>query len=462
MILDKYYHFAETVKGFNHTSQSIPNQDACQFIKDEELDFIALAVADGKENEPLSELGSKIAVKVACENIVNFVKVLSDSNIREVLNPVMDEIFSGINSNVKNNNIIERKNFNTETGCIKILNNSDLLDTTETIPSIRDFFDYLSQVEKSIVDQWNFEIAEKFNDLKTNNLAKLNEISIEGTEEDFSHLFGTTLLATVITPNYWFAIQIGDGTCITVFNEDDFNEFKQTNQPIPDDENCFENTTTLLSDKDACLEFRHCLGKIKPNAIFIGTGGIENSFHNENREEELQGIKYYYKDLISELSNYTDENKKNVLWKSLKDLTDQLSGDDVSIAGVITNSWVECKYLPKESSDNEINNNEILSNGIIDLNFDKEENQEIKENNEDVEPQNELIEETQIEHNDLVEEELQEKNNIVESNGFFDEIKEEIKELEEPVVEQPPRNISSLSNRLSIYHIKRKRVRLNR
>ena len=346
MVIDKYYHFCQSVIGYSHRIRNLPCQDACKTILNEEPNLMVIAVADGHGSEPLSQLGSKIAVESACKNITDFVKELKDSDIIKSFNSLSKSIYCGINPEVKNNGFVISKPFYVnDSGYQKIIN--EKLITEEALNEfsiISDFFNALSKLEKFIVYDWCTKVDENFSNLKANEPEKLKEYNIN--ESDFNnpyHLYGTTMLAAAITEKYWFAIQIGDGTCLALFDENnDYSEFKQINQPIPDDERCFNNITTSICDSDSYLEFRHSVGTKLPKAIFLGSDGIENSFSCDNRKQELQSLQNFYIDLIKDFSEDPTKEKRNEnLSEKLKNLTEEYSGDDIAVAGLISNTWLK-------------------------------------------------------------------------------------------------------------------------
>ncbi|MBR4569645.1 MAG: protein phosphatase 2C domain-containing protein [Candidatus Riflebacteria bacterium] len=346
MVTDNYYQFCQSVIGYSHRVRNLPCQDACKTISNEETNLMIIAVADGHGSEPLSQTGSKIVVESACKNIADFVKELNNTDIIKSFKSLSKSIYCGINPEVKNNGFAISKPFYVnDSGYQKIIN--EKLITEEALNEfsiISDFFNALSKLEKFIVYDWCTKVTEDFSNIKDKEPEKLKEYNIN--ESDFNnpyHLYGTTLLAAAISEEYWFAIQIGDGTCLALFDENnDYSEFKQINQPIPDDERCYNNITTSICDSDSYLEFRHSVGTKLPQAIFLGSDGIENSFSCDNRKQELQSLQNFYIDLIKDFSEDTTKEKRNEnLSEKLKNLTEDYSGDDMAIAGLISNTWLK-------------------------------------------------------------------------------------------------------------------------
>lgn len=189
--------------------------------------------------------------------------------------------------------------------------------------------DNCSQIIKQLTDRivltWKESVIEDakeepFNEeelLKLHILFKTNELS----EHDIETTYGSTLVAFLITKEYTLGIQIGDGKCFIV---DDSGLLIQA---IPDDEKCFLNTTTSLSDKNAYDEFRHCFWQTEkkpPACVFVSTDGIDALYgHGEH-------IYNFFQTLFCALM----ENNKIDYLKELTDLLKAISptSDDISIA----------------------------------------------------------------------------------------------------------------------------------
>ena len=85
----------------------------------------------------------------------------------------------------------------------------------------------------------------------------------------------------LVTDEYSFGLQIGDGKCVYIDADGKFSE------PIPWDENCQLNVTTSICDSDAIDEFRYFVTENTPTAVFIGSDGIDDSYASD---EELYAL----------------------------------------------------------------------------------------------------------------------------------------------------------------------------
>lgn len=140
------------------------------------------------------------------------------------------------------------------------------------------------------------------------------EALVENTTDSIKS-YGCTLVAYAQTPNYWFALQIGDGRC-AILNESWL-------QPIEWDDNCFLNFTTSLCDEDAYLEFRSVVGNSirLPAAVFLCSDGVDGTFgsgeylyHFFNHiieSIEAEGETTVYEQLPEVLSHYSSVGSKD-------------------------------------------------------------------------------------------------------------------------------------------------------
>lgn len=134
--------------------------------------------------------------------------------------------------------------------------------------------------------------------------------------------YGCTLIAAVLTEQYWFGLQIGDGKCVASYEEGVFLE------PIPKDENCVGNHSTSLCGENAELNFMHYYSEILPTAIFVFSDGVEESF-------DTAGL---YNCLYS-VDRWISEGKESTLTRLnelLPKVSEGGSGDDVSLSAVLS------------------------------------------------------------------------------------------------------------------------------
>ena len=195
--------------------------------------------------------------------------------------------------------------------CIEefLLTNDNLLNNVD---------EALKALEASILISWHEKIL---NDIKK------NSVKIEQKCRDFFSPYGTTMIAAAFTRFNWFAIQIGDGKCVVINND------KSVSQPIPWDERCLLNQTTSLCNEEAGGNFRHFYSKEKPLAVFLGSDGIDDSFPVNKNEEYLAS---FYQGIYNNFEKESFKKGAKQLHKMLPFFTKKGSGDDVSIAGIIS------------------------------------------------------------------------------------------------------------------------------
>ena len=181
----------------------------------------------------------------------------------------------------------------------------------------------LAQLEKNIILLWNNEINKhrlKY-PFTNDELTSLSDRERKQVELNIEIAYGTTLVAVVLTNDYCFGIQIGDGDCLAL----DENGFF-TNS-IPEDDQLLFNITTSLSDKTAISNFRHFWHKTNSfSALIISTDGVINSFASEKHYHDFCFT------VLEDISENDLEGTPEELTKFLKRLTDEGSGDDVSVA----------------------------------------------------------------------------------------------------------------------------------
>jgi len=169
-------------------------------------------------------------------------------------------------------------------------------------------------LEKKIVDYWRKKVKD--------------DIEQEEVDKADFVVYGTTLLAAAMTKNYWFALQIGDGKCVII------KEDNSVTQPVIWDDRCFLNRTTSLCDDEAADLFRHYYCETLPLAVFLGSDGIDNSFPVNENESYLANF------YMSVYRNFLDEGHEKgelQLREALPKISQKGSNDDVSVAGIIRN-----------------------------------------------------------------------------------------------------------------------------
>lgn len=200
---------------------------------------------------------------------------------------------------------------------------------TEQIVDVEqcNFSELLRSLENEIVDTWKSKVIQ---DAKQNPFseAELKQASEQAQASyragnRIEKAYGCTLILTVITQNYWYGIQIGDGKCVAAFDDGVFVE------PIPtDEENCCGNRSTSLCNSNAKDLFRHYYGKQLPLATFVVSDGVEESFDQAGLYNCFFSVAYWVKDSGLEVA-------RQKIDELLPQISAGGSGDDVSISALI-------------------------------------------------------------------------------------------------------------------------------
>ena len=258
--------------GKSHVQNGSECEDYSVSYSDEMLSAIAVSDGHGDKNC----FRSKVGAKIACEVSINLLKVFKDKA----------EKIEDVNS---------------------------------------DEFDYLIRsLETSIVDHWTQSVL---SDMQSNPITEqeLSPLSPDVKEmylagKRLEKAYGCTLITALVTERYWLALQIGDGKCVSAYEDGVFVE------PVPrDDENNYGNHSASLCNSDAKQIFRHYSSPILPLAVFVVSDGVEESFDNKGLMNCFYSVAYWLKDEGHDIAL----SKLNEL---LPQISEGGSGDDVSLA----------------------------------------------------------------------------------------------------------------------------------
>lgn len=289
-----------STQGADHIKHGIPCEDYGQVFKSELCKIFAVADGHGDSNCPRSQFGSKTACELAISEMEKFCsdikenawesRILSpgkelDSLAHQLISSIVAKWVKLVNEELENNPLTDEE----RAGCEK----------------------YIERYDKG---------------------------------ERLEHIYGTTLIAGLITEKYLLLIQQGDGRCV-VFNADG-----SVSQPIPWDEKCFANVTTSLCDEDATQRFRYCTINLNENPIvacLAGSDGVEDSYLS------MDLMHSYYRDLLMYASENGTAALNEYLGKTLPEFSKQGSGDDVTISGIV-DSEKALTFVDAFQRDNEI------------------------------------------------------------------------------------------------------------
>lgn len=185
----------------------------------------------------------------------------------------------------------------------------------------------ISEIEKSILSEWKKNViadcmADPVREEELSDVSEEMAIAVRGGSR-LLKAYGATLIMAVFTKDFWYAVQIGDGRFVSVYDNGVYK------QPIPwDDERCVGNYSTSLCDDDAISEFRYACGSRLPLAVFMGSDGVDESFDGDGL------YKFYY--MISNWYRYLPMPEfRRRLHELLGKVSAGGSADDVSVSGIV-------------------------------------------------------------------------------------------------------------------------------
>lgn len=291
-------------QGFSHKVKNKLCQDSAVTGTDKSKNYSILAIADGHGGERYfrSEIGSKIAVEVAKEETEKLV-ITMKSNKSHSKKIDLEKTTMILEQNIINswqNRVEEYNNYNEWT--------SEELELIERLKINFEMQNEDTEIERSCdVKLHNSEV------LKCYGTTLLTALYISESNPTFS-------LFQPIKP-LWIVLQIGDGLTFALDeNNEDF-------LPIPEDERLGFGITTSLCSSKAAQEFRHNFGRTKLNALVLCSDGVADSFMRDK-----------FGNFVRKIQRNIKEHGRETVQKELQEffpkLSEQGSGDDVSLAGV--------------------------------------------------------------------------------------------------------------------------------
>jgi len=210
----------------------------------------------------------------------------------------------------------------------------------------------INRLIQSIISRWNRLVSDDmlqnpFTEDELKDLSDKYKERYAGTDENskFS-AYGTTLMAVVYAPEFWFGIRNGDGKCVAVSKDGSIGD------PIPWNDKCFLNRTTSMCDDKAFENFRQCFHTDNfPAAIYVATDGVDDSFGTEER------LFSFYKRLTKTFFQAGFEGGKNELVAYLPKLTEEGSGDDISVSGIIDEDAIKLLF-PEDTAEERVKSGE--------------------------------------------------------------------------------------------------------
>lgn len=202
---------------------------------------------------------------------------------------------------------------------------ASIMDVTDV--EACDFHAMLHGLEESIITRWKETVLldAMENPFSEEELEPLNENvkAVYRSQQRMERAYGCTLIVAVITPDFWYGLQIGDGTCVAVYEDGVYVA------PIPaDEENCCGNHSTSLCNTNAIESFRHYFRNRKPSAVFVISDGMEESF-------DEKGLYHCFYSICHWVKNNGIDFAKEQVKLLLPKISEGGSGDDVSVSAII-------------------------------------------------------------------------------------------------------------------------------
>lgn len=297
----KFSTFAASVHGKKYRERGLPCQDSSDVLEFDNVQAIAVADGHGGRDYFLSDIGSRLAVQVAFEQVKKFCDDIKDGE-------------------------------------------------TFTENSIRNFeLELWEEWQRAVKDDWSknpFNVEEeRWQGVSDKYKARYNSAD----ERYIPVAYGTTLLLAVSIGWQVLVVQIGDGSCVVLQRNGDFK------LPVPPDGESFGYVTTSLCDVDGYKKFRHIVldcseeSPLAPVAIFLSTDGLDDCYPIGDNEKYL--YKLYANTVIdSMIENGFDKTRESLRLELLPYMTEHGSNDDISLAYFVTDDLTLLRRTFKQPS----------------------------------------------------------------------------------------------------------------
>ena len=304
--------------GSSHVTSGKPCQDYGVTYSDHGIHIAVVCDGHGGDSYVRSDVGALLAAEIAKDEILSFIKETNSSLFKEKTGGVPPSAISD-----------PRKDKFGKTRKVEDLSEAELeqlkqskqyIDESRKFPEIETA---MRKLFSGICNRWKNAIKDDVSKrpFSKKEKDKLGSLKLEKA-------FGTTLMAAVRTPDYWFAFHIGDGKLYSC------DSLMRWEEPVPWDCNCFLNVTTSLCGSHPVGEFRYAFNGTGnfPIAFVLGSDGIDDTFVTKERIE-----KFYSQMLVLFKERGKDELIR-LLKEQLPVLSSKGSHDDMSVAAIIDSS----------------------------------------------------------------------------------------------------------------------------
>lgn len=310
--------FNVTQMGASHVKSGKPCQDYSLSWQSDDKTVQVAIVCDGHGGDTYvrSDVGSKLAAEIALRNIRSFIDTVSpamfiDKSAAVTARPgeEEDELFPASKKTAPADL--------TESEMKQIEQDKAFYAAVENIRQQDRLF---CQLFACIYMQWCDAIQKDADD---NPFTEYEKGCLKSAK--IVKAYGTTLMAFVRTPLYWFAFHIGDGKMVAC------NRSMEWFEPVPWDCNCFLNMTTSLCNSNPIPMFRYAFsGKGDfPTAVILGSDGLDDSWVT------MENLQNFYSQTLSIFDELGEEKAVKELDSYLPVLSQKGSRDDMSMAGIV-------------------------------------------------------------------------------------------------------------------------------
>lgn len=301
-----YQLFCKSVRGASHVKRDIPCEDYGLKYENSEIGCKIFVLGDGHgdPNCVRSQIGSRAVCEIASEELRVFAEILNESK--------------------KNS---EKAECAESDGWLV----SSAPNLIETLLNPDTASGLVYQLIRSIIGKWGLYVTEHFeNNPFTEEEKEIASEMIDSYQrgEHTEHIYGTTMIAGLMTEDYLLVLHQGDGRCVV------FDSNGVASQPVPWDARCVGNMTTSMCEYDALESCRYYVIDMKKNPIVacvIGSDGVEDSFTSMDRMHI-----FYREQLAIACEDGMGIEELETYWESsLPTFSARGSQDDVTICGVM-------------------------------------------------------------------------------------------------------------------------------
>ena len=280
--MSNYTAFHCTVIGQRYIEKEKPCEDSSLSCNDDKIHIAVVADGHGDPRCFRSNVGSRKACEVALEQLRRFADALQNEDAEQ-------QLF-------------------TRSGARKLTDN----------------------LFGSIVTGWQQAVL---NDIAENPPTEEEYASVDSAAaaiyrqgRELVHIYGTTLIAMLMTERYLLVLHQGDGRCVVMHHDG------TVDQPVPWDPRCVGRNTASLCDSDVLANWRYHLIDLRKDPIaacYAVSDGIEDSF------ETMEEMNAYLCHHASEYVTKGAEPYFAELPSRFAELTKNGSHDDISMGCII-------------------------------------------------------------------------------------------------------------------------------